>query len=276
MNNQEMASFEAFKNSEYLSYKHKNYFPIYDEVLSKYRGKENITFVEVGIFNGGSLFMWREFFGPGVRIIGIDFNPEAIKWREHGFDIFIGDQSDPNFWKRFFSEVGRIDILLDDGGHTNKQQIITCAESFQYINDGGLILVEDVHTNYQPEFGSPSQFSFVEYSKKLVDKINYRFPIISLFGKKNIPDYLVHSVTFYESIVVLKINRKLSIDNVAIDNGKGESTAVDYRNHGTFQSAVNLLSSRIGLVNTVPSSLKRWIKFLINAPKNLGLRKFFK
>lgn len=275
MNHQETVSFEAFLKSDYLSYKHKNYFPIYDEVLTKYRGKENITFVEVGVFNGGSLFMWREFFGPGARIIGIDFNPEAIKWREHGFDIFIGDQSNPNFWRNFFSEVGMIDILLDDGGHTNKQQIITFKESVPYINDGGVILVEDVHANFQPEFGNPSKFSFIEYCKKLVNKINYRFPIIPLFGK-HIPDYSIHSVTFYESIIAIKINRKLAIDNIAINNGKGESTAIDFRNHGTFQSSINLIGSRAGFGNTIPLYFKRWVKFLINAPKNLFLRRFFK
>ena len=275
MSEHKSGSFEAFKQSNYLSYKHKNYFPIYDEVFGRYKDKKNITFVEVGIFNGGSLFMWRDFFGPGARIIGIDFNPDAIKWREHGFEIFIGDQSDPDFWKNFFSEVGMIDILLDDGGHTNKQQIVTFQESVNHVKDGGVILVEDVHTNYQPEFGNPSRFSFVSYTKKLVDKINYRFPIVSL-GRQHGVDYLVHSITFYESIVVFIINRKLAVNNVAIDNAKGESTAVDYRNYGTFQALINRFGIRIGLVDSIPMPLKRLIKFSINFPKNLLLWKFFK
>jgi hypothetical protein len=35
--------------------------------------------------------MWRNFFGPGATIIGIDINPEAKKWEKHGFKIFTGD-----------------------------------------------------------------------------------------------------------------------------------------------------------------------------------------
>ena len=110
-------SFKSFSKSPYYSTKHSTYFDTYDLLLEKYKGKK-ITFVEVGIWGGGSLFMWRDFFGPKARIIGIDLNPEAIKWEKDGFEIFIGNQSDPAFWEDFISKVGPIDVLLDDGGHT--------------------------------------------------------------------------------------------------------------------------------------------------------------
>ena len=55
-------SFKAYSNSPYRSIKHSTYFQVYDRIFSKYQGKE-ITFVEIGILDGGSLFMWREFFG---------------------------------------------------------------------------------------------------------------------------------------------------------------------------------------------------------------------
>ena len=60
----------------YLSIKYDTYFPAYEALFQKYVGRE-ITIVEVGVFSGGSLFMWREFFGPKARIIGIDLNPDA-------------------------------------------------------------------------------------------------------------------------------------------------------------------------------------------------------
>jgi hypothetical protein len=53
-------------------------------LFERYRGK-SITFVEIGVFSGGSLFMWRDYFGPQARIIGVEFNPDAVRWREHGF-----------------------------------------------------------------------------------------------------------------------------------------------------------------------------------------------
>ena len=95
------STLQAFTNSPYFSIKHTNYFDIYDSLLSRYVGKD-ITFVEIGILDGGSLFMWREFLGKDARIIGVDLNPEAIKWREHGFEIFIGDQSKKDFWDNYY------------------------------------------------------------------------------------------------------------------------------------------------------------------------------
>ena len=65
------------------------------------------------------------FLEKNARIIGIDLNPNAKKWEKEGFEIFIGNQADPDFWKRFKSQVPSIDILLDDGGHTYIQQIVT-------------------------------------------------------------------------------------------------------------------------------------------------------
>ena len=86
MNFDKTKTYKSFKKSKYLSIKHKNYFYIYDKLLEKYRNK-NITFVEIGIFSGGSLFMWKNFFGKKARIIGIDLNPEAKKFEKDGFEI---------------------------------------------------------------------------------------------------------------------------------------------------------------------------------------------
>ena len=57
----ESLSYQAFKKSPYSTIKHTTYFQAYDDLFSSYRGKE-ITFVEVGVLGGGSLFMWRDFF----------------------------------------------------------------------------------------------------------------------------------------------------------------------------------------------------------------------
>lgn len=170
--------FRAYKNSPYLSLKHSTYFQVYEELLSQYRNTE-FTFVEVGVLNGGSLFMWREYFGEKARIIGIDLNPLAKKWEKDGFEIYIGSQSSPEFWDQFFKDVGIIDVLLDDGGHTEEQQIITTAKCIPFINDGGILIVEDIQTSYLKESGHPSKYSFVSYSKSIVDAINSRNPVVS-------------------------------------------------------------------------------------------------
>ena len=60
------------------------------------------------------------------------------KMGKYGFEVHIGNQSDPNF-EKIFEKVGKIDILIDDGGHTNEQQIVTFLNTFENIKDGGLI-----------------------------------------------------------------------------------------------------------------------------------------
>ena len=50
------------------------------------------------------LYLCGELFGSNARIIGIDFNPSAKRWKEYGFEIFIGNQSDTLFWKNFLNK----------------------------------------------------------------------------------------------------------------------------------------------------------------------------
>ena len=47
------------------------------------------------------------------------------------------------FWTDFYKQVGEVDILLDDGGHTYIQQIVTAEYALDNIKDGGVLAVED-------------------------------------------------------------------------------------------------------------------------------------
>lgn len=218
--------YNIFKKQKYSSIKHRNYFPIYENLLNKFINKK-ITFVEIGTLNGGSLFMWRNYLGKNARIIGIDLNPAAKKWINYGFEIYIGDQNSSNFWKKILKKIKNIDVLLDDGAHTNRAQIMTTTSCLPYIRDGGLLLVEDVHTSYQKEFGNPSKYSFINYSKFLIDDINTRFPNIVL--KQNSFKKLIYSIQFFESIVCFNINRKLCKKNFTIENGGIKLGNIDFR-----------------------------------------------
>lgn len=218
-------SFTSFNNSRYLSEKHSTYFETYDRLFSKYVNKP-ITFVEIGVLEGGSLFMWRDFFGPDARIIGIELNPNAKKWEDHGFEIFIGSQSDKNFWNKFQSKVGNIDVLLDDGGHTYEQQIITTEMMLNSINDGGMLVVEDTHTSYMNGFG-PKKYSFMKYVYKMSDAINSRFKTLS--GSNG--DQRVLSIEIFESIVAFHVDKKKSSLKSFVANNEGISDKAEDVRH---------------------------------------------
>ena len=125
-----------FLELENYSTKWEKYFDVYENLLSKYKNK-NITFVEIGIFNGGSLKLWKKFFGENSKIIGIDINEKCKQFedKENNIEVFIGNQSDEKFWFNFFDKVGNVDVILDDGGHTNLDQIVTTINTIPYIND---------------------------------------------------------------------------------------------------------------------------------------------
>ena len=53
-----------------------HYFDIYHNHLSRFIGRE-ISIVEIGVQSGGSLRMWRHYFGPNCRIFGIDVDPNC-------------------------------------------------------------------------------------------------------------------------------------------------------------------------------------------------------
>ena len=216
--------YESYLKSPHSSLKLSTYFNVYDQLLSKYRDK-SIVFLEIGILDGGSLFMWRDFFGPQARIIGVDLNPEAKKWEEEGFEIFIGDQSSAEFWKNTLNTVGKLDIVLDDGGHTYEQQIMTTESVIPFINDGGVIIIEDCHTSYMKKFGF-KKLSFINYAKYLIDNINKRY--VEFNNKTS--EKRVWSIQFFESIVALHINfYATSIPSEVIFNQDKELKAEDFR-----------------------------------------------
>ena len=264
---------DLFFESKMYSIKWSNYFDIYETLFSPYTGKQ-ITFVEVGVLNGGSLLMWRNYFGPKARIIGIDNNPKCKNLEKLGdFEIIIGDQSNPEFWKLLKNQNIQIDILLDDGGHTNKQQIVSVYNSLDLMNDDGLIVVEDTHASYMSEFGNPSRYSFIEYCKNLIDILNSRF----IKNPESKIAVSVHSIQFFESIVCLRISRKDSIKNNKVAN-KPKEKIEDFRFHGneTIQKIGKLRSNRLPIRLKIFSRSISNLQNLALRIQNLALRSYFR
>jgi hypothetical protein len=125
-------------------FKWEHYFEIYDRYLHKFVGRE-VHLLEVGIYSGGSLQMWRHYLGKDAHIYGVDIEEACRAYEDTGARIFIGDQSDRKLWQRLKREAPTIDILIDDGGHLPEQQIITFEEMLPHIRPGGVYICEDIH-----------------------------------------------------------------------------------------------------------------------------------
>lgn len=235
----------SFLQSQEPSFKVTNYFKIYADLFKHLRGT-NCTFIETGVFNGGSLFMWRRWLGDNARIIGIDLNPEAKKWEQYGFEIYIGDQGDPEFWKNTFNSIGHFDVLLDDGGHQSFQQIVTVSEALKAAKNKCIIAVEDTLTSFMKEFSAHREHTFLEYVKDSTDSLTMKnshfypgeFPkiknqkIIDLFS-------LVYSVQFFTGLIAYHVDPDIKDRPELIWNHLPVQCVTDFRYDGISSAKID-------------------------------------
>ncbi len=198
-------------NNENNINKWHHYFPIYYKHFSKYINKP-VNVLEIGINRGGSLKMWKDFFGTESKIFGVDILPECKKFENINEGIFveIGDQADPVFLKYLMDKLPKIDIIIDDGGHKTKQQITTFNECYSKIADDGVYLCEDLHTNYWCSF-IDTKITFIEFAKKHIDALNAWYykrydKNKNKYGVPSMPEFtnITHSITFYNSVIVFE------------------------------------------------------------------------
>ena len=195
--------------------KWKHYFDIYDENFSKFRNKK-ITIIEIGVFRGGSLTMWKSYFDPQTKIIGIDIDPACKQYETKNTKIYIGDQTDVSFLQSILNENEKPDIIIDDGGHTSNQQISSFNFLFQELKLGGVYLVEDTHTSYAKEFQDrDDKLTFTDYVKVLSDELNdwYRIKNYKIYKQKidqvdvSYWAKFIYKVSFYNSIIAIEKRR---------------------------------------------------------------------
>jgi len=196
------------QNDKRIISKWTHYFDVYDRHFSQFRNKE-IVILEIGVYQGGSLQMWRDYFGPKAKIYGIDINPKCKELEEENTRIFIGSQSDRNFLREIKKSIPPFDILIDDGGHTMEQQIVSFEELFDHVKEEGVYLCEDLHTSYWLDFGGghKRKGTFIEYSKNFIDYLNaYHSEQSSL--KVNSFTQSVGSLHYYDSILVIEKQKR--------------------------------------------------------------------
>jgi len=210
---------EIFDNELTLgSDKWEPYFDIYEKHFHKFIGKSPIV-VEVGVQGGGSIQMWKKYFGEGSKIIGIDVDSKVmahVPHYENDIQIEIGDQANPHFWDNFLAKNPKIDVFIDDGGHMMHQQKITFAKVFPHVSENGVFLCEDTHTCYDTnpvcEAGLYHPNNFLEFSKRMADILHYEF--IDDSQKNGIDPVMremckgLRSVSFYNSIVVFEKDKE--------------------------------------------------------------------
>jgi len=223
---------DLFNSSPKSTDKWSRYFDVYQRYLEKYEGK-NITFIEVGVQNGGSMEMWSKFFGPESKLYGIDIdlNCANLQYDNPNINIIIGDQESKEFWNKTLPSIGPIDVFIDDGGHTMGQQIVTFEKVWSQIKKNGVYICEDTHTSYFQNFNSSykSPNSFIEYAKDFADILHLKnTDQYSFLINQDISDVIktneklakkefahdLSSIHFYDSMVVIEKDEIVPMERI--------------------------------------------------------------
>lgn len=157
-------------------HKWQHYLPIYETALTPYRGRP-IRMLEVGVYKGGSLQMWRQYLHPDSTIVGVDIDPECKQFDNpaNGVHVRIGAQQDTDVLAEVADEFGPFDVILDDGSHMTSHMVDTFRWLFpNALTDGGVYIVEDIHCNYWKHHRD-SAMSFVDFTKYLIDAMHAHY-----------------------------------------------------------------------------------------------------
>ena len=125
------------------------YLRWYDQILQSFVDGE-VKLLEIGVHEGGSLRLWRDYF-PRGSVAGIDLEiPEGFAGEER-IRIFQGDQTDTAFLSRVAAEAAPkgFDIIIDDASHLGLLTKITFWHLFEnHLKPSGLYVIEDWGTGY--------------------------------------------------------------------------------------------------------------------------------
>ncbi len=191
--------------------KEKRFLELYAEFFAPYRNRK-IHLLEIGIGGagnphkgGGSLRTWSSYFSRG-KVFGIDIHDKQPHNLPGRIKTFCGDQSDVDFLKRVTSEIGRPDIIIDDGSHRNEHVLQTLEILFPLLAADGIYVIEDVQTSYWQAYGGSSRdldapTTIMGTLKRLTDGLNYEELELesyqpSDFDEQIIGMFFAHNIVF--------------------------------------------------------------------------------
>jgi hypothetical protein len=174
--------------------------------------REPINLLEIGVGGyadpkkgGASLRMWKRFF-PRAQIYGMDFYDKTAL-EEKRIKIFRGDQSDPASLLLVAEQIGRLDVIIDDGSHRSPHVITTFETLFPLLEPNGIYAIEDLQSSYWPEWMGSEDRNSPDTSmgmlKRLVDGLNYE-EFVDEDYTPTYTDQHVVAAHFYHNLAILE------------------------------------------------------------------------
>ena len=158
--------------------------------------------------------MWEEYFTI-ANIVGIDkYDKTGIKDLKRS-QIFKISQDDEEKLKLLVQVMGNPEVIVDDGSHINPLTIKSFEILFPMLKDGGLYIIEDVHTSYWEEIasdgtdfgGGTHPFTVINYFKSMVDfNLNHSDSKGRVLPAKWMKGYEfpIKGITFYKELIIIE------------------------------------------------------------------------
>lgn len=195
-----------WNNEGRVIHKWHHYLDIYDRHFAPFRGTAP-TVLEIGVQNGGSLQMWRDYFGADARLFGIDIDPTCASLDGDAGVVRIGSQDVPEFLAAVLAETGPLDIVIDDGSHRMDHIPVSLEVLLPHVRAGGVYLIEDLHCAYWPSHGGglEAEANFFNQLRRIIDDLHAPYH----GGGQTLPlSDLVTGLHVYDSIAVLDRGRR--------------------------------------------------------------------
>lgn len=205
-----------------LAHKWMHYFEPYQQHFGRYRGGfvgedghlRPLRVLEVGVSHGGSLQLWRKYFGQQAVIFGIDIDKRCAAVDDSDLEVRVGSQTDRGFLASVVDEMGGVDIIIDDGSHVGEATAVAFSVLFPLLSEGGIYVVEDLHSAYLALYG-PRRKNFIEFSKDIIDGMHAWY-YLSPPKKATFAKTQVSAMHVYDSMVFLEKRRRDQPVNVQI------------------------------------------------------------
>ncbi len=150
-----------------------HFFNDYETHLRTFVGT-SARILEIGVHGGGSLELWRRYFGEAAIIHGLDIDPGARERAPADCSVHIGDQGDQDLLTSLAAKHGPFDVVIDDGSHVMNDQINSFNALYPLMSPTGVYICEDAFTSYWREYGGKTNApgTFMSYAKQLIDELH--------------------------------------------------------------------------------------------------------
>jgi hypothetical protein len=146
-----------------------NYIKYYYE-LFKHKRNDVKRVVEIGVHKGASLRMWQEYF-PNAQIYGFDIKDygDYFNKTEKRIKTYVVDQTDSKRLNEIMTEIGEVDIIIDDGSHIDTHQLISLNALYKWVKPFGCYIIEDINPKGY-NYGDRSEKFIASFNDDLIDK----------------------------------------------------------------------------------------------------------